>query len=155
MLSSTTSSHAYGIGIITIIVGMSVSIVFYQMYYIPESLLKPSVDEHILHPVKETIIEMILGSANPNQQDNFVPKLVRIQLGIDNHVIWKNVDDTPHTVTPDHRAEDPYSGTFGSVGIVKAGEEYEFLFTEDQEIEYHCEPHPWMTGTLIITKQRF
>ncbi|GFN42259.1 MAG: hypothetical protein YK1312THETA_2590001, partial [Marine Group I thaumarchaeote] len=51
MLSSTTSSHAYGIGIITIIVGMSVSIVFYQMYYIPESLLKPSVDEHILHPV--------------------------------------------------------------------------------------------------------
>ena len=155
MLSSTTSSHAYGIGIITIIVGMSVSIVFYQMYYIPESLLKPSVDEHILHPVKELIIEMIPGSANPNQQDNFVPKLVRIQLGIDNHVIWKNLDDTPHTVTPDHRAEDPYSGTFGSSGVVKAGEEYEFLFTEDQEIEYHCEPHPWMTGTLIITKQRF
>lgn len=155
MLSSTTSSHAYGIGIITIIVGMSVAIVFYQMYYIPESLLKPSVDAHILHPVKELIIEMILGSANPNQQDNFVPKLVNIQLGIDNHVIWKNVDDTPHTVTPDHRAEDSYSGTFGSSGVVKAGEEYEFLFTEGQEIKYHCEPHPWMTGTLIITKQRF
>ncbi|MCH7940919.1 MAG: copper-binding protein [Thaumarchaeota archaeon] len=154
-MEKNESSHAYGIGIITIIVGMSVSIVFYQMYYIPESLLKPAVDEHILHPVKELIIEMIPGSANPNQQDNFVPKLVRIQLGIDNHVIWKNVDDTPHTVTPDHRAEDPYSGTFGSSGVVKAGEEYEFLFTEDQEIEYHCEPHPWMTGTLIITKQRF
>ncbi len=154
-MEKNESSHAYGIGIITIIVGMSVSIVFYQMYYIPESLLKPSVDEHILHPVKELIIEMIPGSANPNQQDNFVPKLVRIQLGIDNHVIWKNLDDTPHTVTPDHRAEDPYSGTFGSSGVVKAGEEYEFLFTEDQEIAYHCEPHPWMTGTLIITKQRF
>ena len=154
-MEKNESSHAYGIGIITIIVGMSVSIVFYQMYYIPESLLKPAVDEHILHPVKELIIEMIPGSANPNQQDNSVPKLVNIQLGIDNHVIWKNVDDTPHTVTPDHRAEDPYSGTFGSSGVVKAGEEYEFLFTEDQEIEYHCEPHPWMTGTLIITKQRF
>jgi len=155
MLSSTTSGHAYGIGIITIVVGMSVGIVFYQMYYIPESLAKPSVDAHILHPVKELIIEMIPGSANPNQQDSFVPKLVRIQLGIDNHVIWKNLDDTPHTVTPDHRAEDSYSGTFGSAGVVKAGEEYEFLFTEAIEIEYHCEPHPWMTGTLIITKQRF
>ncbi len=149
------SSHAYGIGIITIIVGMSVGIGFYQMYYIPESLLKPSVSEEILEPVKVTIIEMILGSANPNQQDNFVPKLVNIQLGIDNHVIWKNVDDTPHTVTPDHRAEDSYSGAFGSIGVIKAGEEYEFLFTEDTEIEYHCEPHPWMKGTLIVTKQRF
>jgi len=154
-VEKTESSHAYGIGIITIIVGMSVGIVFYQMYYLPESLLKPSVSEEILEPVKVTIIEMISGSANPNQQDNFVPKLVNIQLGIDNHVIWKNVDDTPHTVTPDHRAEDSYSGPFGSTGVVKAGEEYEFLFTEDTEIDYHCEPHPWMKGKLVVTKQRF
>ncbi len=154
-MEKTQSSHAYGIGIITIIVGMSVGIVYYQMYYIPESLLKPSVSEEILEPIKVTIIEMIPGSANPNQQDNFVPKLVNIQLGIDNRVIWKNVDDTPHTVTPDHRAEDSYSGVFGSTGVVKAGEEYEFLFTEDIEIEYHCEPHPWMKGKLIVTKQRF
>lgn len=154
-MSSSSTSHAYGIGIITIIVGLSVGIAFYQMFYLPESLAKPAVDEHILHPVKETIVEMIKGSANPNQQDNFVPKLVNIQLGIDNLVIWKNIDDTPHTVTPDHRAEDSYSGPFGSSGVVKAGEEYEFLFTEDHEIEYHCDPHPWMTGKLIITKQRF
>lgn len=155
MLSSSTTSHAYGIGIITVIVGLSVGIAFYQMYYLPESLAKPSVDEHILHPVGETIIEMIQGSDNPNQQDNFVPKLVNIQLGVDNLVIWKNVDATPHTVTPDHRAEDSYSGPFGSSGVVKSGEEYEFLFTEPHEIAYHCEPHPWMTGTVIITKQRF
>ncbi len=155
MLSSSSTSHAYGIGIITIIVGLSVGIVFYQMFYLPESMARPSVDEHILHPVKETVIDMIQGSANPNQQDNFVPKLVNIQLGIDNLVIWKNIDDTPHTVTPDHRAEDSYSGPFGSSGVVKAGEEYEFLFTEAHEIEYHCDPHPWMTGKLIVTKQRF
>jgi len=31
----------------------------------------------------------------------------------------------------------------------------EFVFTHEQEIAYHCEPHPWMKGTLIITKQRF
>jgi len=125
------------------------------MFYLPESLAKPSVSEHILEPVKSTEIEMILGSADPNQQDNFVPKLVNIQLGIDNHVIWINVDDVAHTVTPDHRAEDSYSGAFASLGVIKPGETYEFLFTEEHEIEYHCEPHPWMTGTLIITKQRF
>ena len=154
-MSSTKSNHAYGIGIITLIVGLSVSIIFYQMFYLPESLAKPKVVEHILHPVKETIIEMIPGSANPNQQDNFIPKLVNIQLGIDNLVIWNNIDDTAHTVTPDHRAEDSYSGPFGSSGVVKPGDEYQFLFTEPAEIEYHCEPHPWMKGKLEITKQRF
>ncbi len=103
-MSAQESGHAYGIGILTIIVGVSVGIFYYQVVYIPETLVKPSVDEHILNPVQETIIKIILGSANTEQQDNFVPKLVNIQLGIDNYVIWVNDDDTPHTVTPDHRA---------------------------------------------------
>jgi len=155
MLSSQESGHAYGIGVITIIIGISVGLFYYQVVYLPESIAKPSVDEHILHPIQETIIEMIPGSANQDQQDNFVPKLVNIQLGIDNHVIWDNTDDTAHTVTPDEPAEDSYSGEFGSSGVIRSGEKYEFLFTEDIEIEYHCEPHPWMTGKIIVTKQRF
>jgi len=154
-LSTTTTSHAYGVGIITVIVGLAVGLGYYQMFYLPEESAKPSVSEAILEPVKETIIEMIPGSAQPNQQDNFVPKLVNIQLGIDNHLIWVNNDDVAHTVTPDHRVEDSYSGEFGSPGVVLAGESYEFLFTEDHEINYHCEPHPWMTGIIIVTKQRF
>lgn len=154
-MSQATSSHAYGIGIITLVVGLSVSIGYYQMYYLPEQSAKPSVSEHILHPVSETVIKMIPGSASEEQQDNFVPKLVNIQLGIDNHIIWTNDDNVAHTVTPDHRTEDSYSGEFGSPGVVLPGESYEFIFTEDHEITYHCQPHPWMTGTLEITKQRF
>lgn len=138
-----------------VIIGVSISVVFYTSYYLPESLLKPSVDEHVLHPTGQTVIEMIEGSASSSQQDNYVPKLVNIQLGIDNAVIWKNVDTTAHTVTPDHRTEDSYSGVFGSQGVIKPGYDYEFLFTEPAIIEYHCEPHPWMTGKLEITKQRF
>jgi len=123
--------------------------------YLPEQLAKPDVDEHVLHPVKSTIIEMIMGSANADQQDNFVPKLVNLQLSIDNHVIWDNVDETAHTVTPDHRYSDGYSGDFGSTGVIKPGETYEFLFTEAPPnipvtIEYHCDPHPWMTGTVVV-----
>ena len=125
------------------------------MFYLPEQSAKPAVSEHILHPVSETIIKMIPGSALEEQQDNFLPKLVNIQLGIDNHLIWTNDDDVAHTVTPDHRAEDSYSGEFGSPGVVMPGESYEFLFTEDNEVAYHCQPHPWMTGTVIVTKQRF
>ena len=154
-MSQTTSSHAYGIGIITLVIGVSVGIGYYQMFYLPEQSLKPAVSEHILHPTNENFISMIPGSASEEQQDNFVPKLVNIQLGIDNHVTWTNDDDVAHTVTPDHRMEDSYSGAFGSSGVIMPGEIYEFLFTEPHEVTYHCQPHPWMTGTLIITKQRF
>jgi len=155
-LSKLSSSHAYGIGIITVIVGASAGLAYYQMFYLPESLAKPSVSHEILEPVSTTNIEIILGSANQNQQDSFIPKIVNIQLGIDNHVIWTNVDDVAHTVTPDeHGMEDSYSGRFGSTGVIMPGNTYEFLFTEPNEIPYHCEPHPWMKGTLEITKQRF
>jgi plastocyanin len=155
LLSQTTSSPAYGIGIITLVIGLSVSIGYYQMFYLPEQSAKPAVSEHILHPTSETVIKIIPGSALEEQQDNFVPKLVNIQLGIDNHLIWTNDDDVAHTVTPDHRSEDSYSGEFGSTGVVLPGESYEFVFTESQTIPYHCQPHPWMTGTVVVTKQRF
>ena len=96
-----TSSHVYGIGILVTIVALGMTIGWYTMYWLPEENTKVSVDEHILHPSGETIINIIEGSASPEQKDNYVPKLVQVQLTIDNHVIWKNIDSTPHTVTPD------------------------------------------------------
>lgn len=157
-MSKPTSSHAYGIAIIAMIVGMAAGISYYQLFYLPELTAKPKISEEILNPHEETVINMIKGSSSPEQQDNFVPKLVNIQLGIDNKIVWKNIDDTPHTVTADagHEYVDKYSGKFGSLGVVKPGEKYEFLFTAPEvEIDYHCEPHPWMKGKLIITKARF
>ena len=153
-MSTPTSSHAYGVGVIALIIGMSVSVIFYTSFYLPESLAKPSVAEHILNPEKDFIIEIVLGAVIDGNE-NYVPNKAKVLLGISNKVIWKNLDDTPHTVTPDHRASDSYSGDFGSIGVIKSGESFEFLFTEAQEIPYHCEPHPWMTGTIAIEKSRF
>ncbi len=153
-MSSPTSSHAYGTGVIALIIGMSVSIVFYTSFYIPESLAKPSVSEHILNPEGDFIIEIVPGAVIDGNE-NYVPNESKVLLGISNKVIWKNLDDTAHTVTPDHRASDSYSGDFGSIGVVKPGDSFEFLFTEAQEIPYHCEPHPWMTGNISIELSRF
>ena len=154
-MSETISSHAYGIGIITIVVGVSVGIGYYQMFYLPEQSAKPSVSEEILNPEEVTNIKMIPGSSTESQQDNFVPKLVNLQLGIDNHAIWTNDDSVAHTVTPDNEIVDSYSGEFGSPGVVMPGKSYEFVFTESNEVPYHCTPHPWMKGKVIVTKQRF
>lgn len=153
-MSSPTSSHAYGIGLIALIVGMSATVVFYTSFYLPESLAKPSVSEHILHPEKELIIQIVPGAVIEGNE-NYVPNKAEALLEINNKVIWENHDDTAHTVTPDHRHADTYSGDFGSSGVLKPGDTYEFLFTEPQEVHYHCQPHPWMTGSINVEKSRF
>ncbi len=153
-MSTSSSSHAYGIGLITVIVGMSVGLIFYTGFYLPESLAKPSVSEHILEPTEIFEIEIVNGAViegNPN----YVPNKATVTLELNNHVIWINNDDTAHTVTPDHRAQDSYSGDFDSPGVIIPGETYEFLFTEPQEIPYHCAPHPWMKGSIKVEVGRF
>jgi len=154
MLSAQATSHAYGVGLIALLVAVGASTIFYTGFYLPESLAKPSVPEHILNPEETLIIDIVLGAVTEGNP-NYVPNKAVATLELNNVVKWVNLDDTAHTVTPDHRAEDSYSGEFGSPGLILPGEEYEFLFTEEQEIPYHCNPHPWMTGTITIEKSRF
>ena len=138
---------------IALIVGMSASVVFYTSFYLPESLAKPSVSDHILNPEAELFIDIVLGSVIDGNE-NYVPNKAVAELTKNNLVIWENNDETGHTVTPDHRHADSYSGDFGSLGIIKPGETYEFLFTEPQEVMYHCTPHPWMTGSVSVDLSR-
>lgn len=153
-MSTPQTSHAYGVGLIALLVGVGAATIFYTGFYLPESLAKPSVSEHILHPAETFVIEIVLGAVNEGE-DNYVPNKPVVTLEQNNLVKWINLDETPHTVSPDHRTSDSYSGDFGSAGVLMPGEEYEFLFTEPQEIHYHCEPHPWMTGSIKIEKGRF
>jgi len=118
------------------------------------SLFKPSVSAHILDPEETFVIEIVSGAVIEGNE-SYVPNKAKVLLGISNYVIWENNDETPHTVTPDHRTADSYSGDFASVGVIMPGETFEFLFTEEQKIPYHCDPHPWMTGTIDIEKSRF
>jgi len=154
-LSSPTSSHAYGIGVIAMIVALSASVVFYTSFYLPESMAKPSVADHILHPEEEFFVIEIIPGAVIEGNENYVPNNPTVLLTFTNNVQWINNDDTAHTVTPDHRHADGYSGDFGSTGVLKPGDTYEFLFTEPQEVHYHCQPHPWMTGSVVVEKSRF
>ena len=154
-MSAPTSSHAYGIGLIALIIGMSASVVFYTSFYLPESMAKPSVSDHILHPEEEFFIIDIVPGAVIEGNDNYVPNDPTVLLTFTNNVRWINNDDTAHTVTPDHRHADGYSGDFGSSGVLKPGDTYDFLFTEPQEVHYHCQPHPWMTGSITVEKSRF
>jgi plastocyanin len=149
------NSHAGGISIIAFIVAVAASMSYYQFVYTPESNAKPQLPEEVLNPPEPVTVSIIEGSALPSQQKNFDPKEIRGTLGISNKIIWTNADTTAHTVTTDDQYTDQISGPFDSIdstGLILPQQTYEFTFTKDGEYPYHCEPHPWMTGKVIVVK---
>jgi amicyanin len=59
-------------------------------------------------------------------------------------VTWTNQDEEPHTIA----AKD---GSFHSPGMDAHGS-YSFTFTTPGTYDYICSIHPFMTGTVVVTK---
>jgi plastocyanin len=154
------ANHAGGISIIAFVVALSVSIGYYQFVYIPEANAKPIIKEEVLNPTDRTIIIIVEGSSLESNPDFYVKKDERATLEISNLVVWENKDTIPHTVTTDDGYRDAYSGVFDSRerpseeggAFVMPGLTYEFLFTKAGQYAYHCEPHPWMQGSIEIVE---
>ena len=135
---------------IAVIIGAALGVSYYQLYYIPELNAKPIIPEKVIHPSDTTTIIIVPGSENPSQEQNFTPKTIKAQLGVNNLAIWKNTSESAHTVTPDKPFKDAYSGDFGSPSVIKPGATYQFVFTQEGVVAYHCEPHPWMKAQITI-----
>jgi plastocyanin len=148
-LSLSTSSHAYGIALIAVIIGVAMGVSYYQLYFVPELNVIPSISVKVKNPDQTTTITIVKGSIDQTQAQNFLPKKQSIQLGINNRVVWQNNDDTAHYVTPIKPFKDAYSGDFGS-NAIPSGKRYTFLFTQEGSIPYNCKVHPWMTGEIDI-----
>jgi amicyanin len=75
----------------------------------------------------------------------FGPKDIKVKVGTT--VTWTNQDDVHHSVTADKASADaPKSDLFGK------GETYSFTFKKAGVYSYHCEPHPYMKGTVTVTE---
>ena len=147
-----------GISIMAFVVSVAISVAYYQFVYIPQANQIPVVPEEVLNPVESVEIAISVGSSQPSQTENFVPKQVQGELGLSNKFVWTNDDSVPHTVTSDTGYEDPVNGAFNSmdtIGLIPANKKFEFTFTEAGEYPYHCEPHPWMTGKVTVSEGRF
>ncbi len=59
-------------------------------------------------------------------------------------VIWTNNDSVTHTVSADDNS--------WSSGDLESGESFIMSFTQAGTYAYHCEAHPYMKGTIIVTK---
>lgn len=68
---------------------------------------------------------------------------------IGGEIIWKNNDNSAHTVTSGNIIEGP-DGIFDS-GLIKSGETFSFKFEKSGKYSYFCMIHPWATGSVIVS----
>ena len=73
---------------------------------------------------------------------NFAPANITIVIGVNNTVVWKNEDTDWHTAHSDFPEFDS--------GLIQAGGSYTHVFERVGIYPYHCDPHPWMTGIVIV-----
>lgn len=82
------------------------------------------------------------GTAVSISDFKFNPATLTVPVGAT--VTWTNKDEEPHTIA----AKD---GSFHSPGIDTNGT-YSFTFTTAGSYDYICSIHPFMTGTVVVTK---
>lgn len=145
---------------VTFIVALAVSMTYYQFIYIPQANAKPILPEEVLNPESSFRVTIAPGSSLEANPEFFVPPEARVTIGIDSRVIWENEDTVPHTVTTDDGYVDQINGPFDSLqqqesvpgGFVREGMTFEFVFTKVGNYAYHCEPHPWMQGSIEVVE---
>jgi len=84
-------------------------------------------------PMQDTVTVSI-------EDDAFDPATNSIAPGTT--VTWVNNEEEPHTVTADN-------GLFDS-GRLDPGASYSVWFDGSGTVAYHCTPHPYMTGSLVV-----
>lgn len=71
---------------------------------------------------------------------SFTTKELHVHVGT--RVRWVNQDQLQHSVTAD-------DGSFDS-GLIEPGQSYERVFAQPGSYAYHCTPHPFMTGKVVV-----
>jgi plastocyanin len=82
------------------------------------------------------------GSGTNTSSKGFFPNTITVVLGVNNTVVWTNMDNSPHTVTSN-------GGSFDS-GNMAPGQAYTYTFTTAGTYAYHCTYHPWMVGSVVV-----
>jgi plastocyanin len=74
----------------------------------------------------------------------FMPGSITVKVGT--MVTWTNQDNVGHTITADTVSSNaPSSMDIGN------GQSYSFKFTVPGTYAYHCFPHPYMHGSVIVS----
>lgn len=88
------------------------------------------------------VVVIISAGSAENPRLGFTPSLIKIVIGVNNTVIWKNEDvewHTAHSNIPEFDSK-----------MIPPGTSFTHTFERAGSYPYHCDPHPWMTGLIIV-----
>lgn len=91
-------------------------------------------------PLSEIVEVAAADVAVTIREFKFNPDPLTVPVGT--RVTWTNEDSAGHTATSD-------ASVFRSP-LLSRGGSFSFTFTQPGEYTYHCEPHPWITGKVIV-----
>ena len=74
----------------------------------------------------------------------FSPATIKVKVGA--MVTWTNQDSVHHNVVADKPSDDAPNGP-----LIGRGETYSFTFKKPGTYTYHCVPHPYMHGSVVVT----
>jgi amicyanin len=66
----------------------------------------------------------------------------KLHVTVGTTVEWTNRDPLPHTVTADDKSFDS--------GLIQPGKVYRHTFTRAGTFNFHCTPHPFMKGVVVV-----
>jgi plastocyanin len=89
------------------------------------------------------------GSSFPDNKRFYTPSNLTIQGNTT--VTWTNNDTVLHTVTSGNPNEGP-SRLFDS-SLIGPNNQFNYTFSAEGQFKYYCTLHPFMTGTVTVTKQ--
>jgi amicyanin len=73
----------------------------------------------------------------------FGPAVTKVKVG--DTITWTNQDAVRHNIVADKSSADAPNGP-----LFARGETFSFKFTKAGTYTYHCDPHPYMHGTVVV-----
>jgi len=96
----------------------------------------------LIFTAPKQVVVIIQDGAGENLHLGFSPAKITIVIGVNNTVIWKNEDNDWHTA---HSNIPEFNS-----GMIAPGASFTHVFEHSGTFPYHCDPHPWMTGVVIV-----
>jgi plastocyanin len=110
---------------------------------LPTATTAPTTPTATIDPSKPRV-EMVENGTGYRSAFAFVPATLTVKVGTT--VVWLNTTQAPHTSTSD--ATPPL---WDSDTVAPGGGTFMFTFTRAGTYDYHCNVHPTMHGTIVVT----
>ena len=83
-----------------------------------------------------------------NESLNFQPASIKVVVGVNNTIVWNDLDSVQHTVKS---RTIPSGAAPWDSGILNQGQTYTVTLTVPGVYHYDCTIHPdWMIGTIQV-----